>query len=294
MQDTRNFKGIDADKADGPVAPAAGICELSLLDLKAEPFAHVVHERFIDPENYRQLCRTFPNCPPSTGPTGFSLYWGDEEYERLLAEQPAWRALFDTFHSQKFIEWGREQFADVWQREGCRIDLSEARYVPYREDRVDKERAALRKIEHAPHELWVRMDIHQGRVGYSRPVHLDHARRLVSMLVYMCDHTENRMVGGELFLHGAAGRREDHPGVPARIAPRHNLMVAFPCTNGSHHSVSKITSTAVPRNYIQVHISSSVDVWPRQAPPRTWRSALSPLKRRLLEKWPGQMIRARH
>ena len=263
----------------GSLIPATGICELTRLEVRAEPFPHVLHERFIDPEHYRQLCRTFPTCPPGTSPTGFSLYWGDEGYQRLLDEQPAWRALFDTFHSQAFIEWGREQFAEVWQREGCRIDLSGARYVPYREDRVDKERAELRKIEHDPHELWVRMDIHQGRIGYSRPVHLDHARRLVSMLIYMCDHAENHMVGGELFLHG-----DDAPHarqrLPTRVTPRHNLMVAFPCTNGSHHSVSKITSAAAPRNYIQVHISSSVDAWPREETPRL-RRVLSSLRRRL-------------
>ncbi|HEX8844053.1 MAG TPA: 2OG-Fe(II) oxygenase [Pyrinomonadaceae bacterium] len=263
----------------GPLTPATGICELALFDVKAEPFPHVAHERFVDPDYYRQLCRTFPTCPPSTGPTGFSLYWGDEGYQRLLDEQPAWRTLFDTFHSQAFIEWGIKQFAEVWQRDGCRIDLSEARYVPYREDRVDKERAALRRVEHDPHELWVRMDIHQGRLGYFRPVHLDHARRLVSMLIYMCDHTENKMTGGELFLHGVGGREERRPST--RITPRHNLMIAFPCTNGSHHSVSKITSAAAPRNYIQVHISSSVDVWPREAAPRGWRRVLSSVKRRL-------------
>jgi hypothetical protein len=264
----------------GSLKPSEGVCELAPLDIKAEPFAHVVNERFIEPEHYRQLRRTFPNCPPGTSPTGYSLYWGDEGYARLLEEQPAWRALFDTFHSQAFVEWGLAQFAEVWEREGCRIDLSGARYVPYREDRVDKERATLRKIEHEPHELWVRMDIHQGRVGYSRPVHLDHARRLVSMLIYFCDHAESRMVGGELLLHGAEGRREGGT-VPTRVAPRHNLMVAFPCSNASHHSVPRITSAAAPRDYIQVHISSSVDVWPRAAPPRRWRRTLSSLTHRL-------------
>jgi hypothetical protein len=253
---------------------------LTPLDVKAVPFPHVLHERFIAPEHYRQLCRTFPTCPPVTSPTGFSLYWGDDGYQRLIDEQPAWRALFDVFHSQTFIEWGKAQFASVWQRAGCQIDLTEARYVPYCEDRVDKERATLRKIEHDPHELWVRMDIHQGRVGYSRPVHLDHARRLVSMLIYMCDHTENRMVGGELFLHGDDEERTHHA-TPTRIAPRHNLMVAFPCTNGSQHSVSKITSTMIPRNYIQVHISSSIDAWRRAETPPGLRRTLSSLKRRV-------------
>lgn len=250
-----------------------GVCELKLFDVRAHPFPHVLSEGFIEPSRYERLRRTFPACPPGTSPTGFSLYRGDDGYERLLDEEPAWGALFETFHSQAFVDWGVRQFASVWEREGCGIDLSKARYVAYREDRVDKERPRLRKIEHAPEELWVRMDIHQGRVGYSRPVHLDHARRLVSMLVYFCDQAENRMEGGELLLHGAPAS-----GAPKRVTPRHNLMTAFPCANNSHHSVPEITSAAAPRNYLQVHISSSVDIWPRE---RTLRTTLSSLKLRL-------------
>lgn len=256
--------------------PSQRLCELAQLEVKARPLPHVVCENLIAPEQYRQLCRSFPECRPGKSPTGFSLYWGDEEYQRLLDEQPAWRALFETFHSQAFVEWGCKQFPEIYRQSGCKIDPAEARYVPYREDRIDKERATLRKVEYEPQELWVRMDIHQGRVGYYRPVHLDHARRLISMLIYFCDHTENQMSGGELFLHGPNSQ-----GVtPTRITPRHNLMVAFPCSNSSQHSVSKITSAAAPRNYVQAHISSSVDIWPREAQPRLWRRAFTSLKRR--------------
>jgi hypothetical protein len=223
------------------------------------------------------LCRTFPVCPPGIGPTGFSLYWDDEDYERLLDRQPEWRALHDTFHSQTFIEWGAKQFADVWSRDGCTIDPKAARYVPYCESREDKERAALREVTHGSHELWVRMDIHQGHLGYLRREHVDHARRLVSMLIYFCDHDENRMVGGELFLHGQIARDRQ----PTRIAPRHNLMVAFPCSNESLHSVAQLTSASAPRNYLHVFISSSVDVWRRDAAPPLWRRALSSFNRRL-------------
>ncbi|HEY3041130.1 MAG TPA: 2OG-Fe(II) oxygenase [Pyrinomonadaceae bacterium] len=253
------------------------ICDLKQLSVQVEPFPHVTHHQFIFPEYYPELCRSFPNCPPSTGPSGFSLYWGDEGYARLLDEQPAWRALFNTFHSQDFVEWGKAQFTDFWKTERCQIDLSKAHYVPYREDRIDKERATLRKVEHEPHALWVRMDIHQGRIRYDRGVHVDHARRLISMLIYMSDHTESHMVGGELFLHSGPGRQSERT---VRITPRHNLMVAFPCTARSYHSVSKITSMALPRNYVQVHISSSVDIWPRDPVPG-WRRSLSALKRHL-------------
>jgi len=123
--------------------------------------------------------------------------------------------------------------------------------------------------------LWVRMDIHQGRMGYDRPVHLDHARRLMSMLIYMCDQTENEMSGGELFLHAG----ETHL-PPTCVTPRHNLMVAFPCSSRSHHSVSAIAAQLAPRNYVQVNISSSEDIWPR-VPVPGWRRALESLKRHL-------------
>jgi hypothetical protein len=261
------------------VAPAHSTCDLSPRRMNRKPFPHVVHHEFIDSQLYMQLRQTFPTCPPKIGPTGFSLYWGDQGYQQLLEAQPAWRALFKTFHSQLFIEWCREQFAEEWEREDCKINLSQARYVPYCEDRIDKERATLRKIDYAPHELWVRMDIHQGRMGYDRPVHLDHARRLMSMLIYMCDQSENEMIGGELFLHAGAQRKSDDPAA-IRITPCHNLMVAFPCTIRSYHSVSAITAQRAPRNYIQVHISSSIDIWPRPAVPR-WRRTLATVKRHL-------------
>lgn len=245
---------------------------------RLQPFPHVLHDQFIEPEIYSELCRSFPVCPPSTGPTGFSLYWGDEGYTRLVNHNSAWEALFRSFQSPEFVEWGLKQFAEVWEEAGCKINLSEACYVSYREDRIDKERAKLRKVEHEPHELWVRMDIHQGQMGYDRPVHVDHARRLISMLIYLCDHSENQLVGGELLLH--TGYKSPADGTTC-IKPRHNLMVAFPCTANSYHSVSRITSMAAPRNYIQVHISSSVDIWPREPVPRNWGRKLGGLKRRL-------------
>jgi hypothetical protein len=119
------------------------------------------------------------------------------------------------------------------------------------------------------------MDIHQARDGYFRLQHVDYPRRLVSMLIYFCDHDENRMVGGELLLHDQNPQRRE----PTRIAPRHNLMVSFPCTNNSLHSVATLTSATAPRNYVHVFISSSQEVWPRNAAPPLWRRALSSVTR---------------
>ena len=257
---TNGVRGSDMDTIRGKPETDIPVCDLRQLSVNTEPFPHVIHDQFISPELYRQLCESFPTCPPYGGPTGFSLFWGDDDYQRLLDEHPSWLALFNAFQSQVFIDWGKNQFATFWKQEGCIIDPSVARYVPYREHRIDKERATLRAIEHGPQELWVRMDILQGRVGYARHSHLDHGRRLISMLIYMCDQTEIQMAGGELLLHSAEQPGPNDP-PSTRITPRHNLMVAFPCMRRSYHSVPEIISMRAPRNYIQVHISSSVDVW---------------------------------
>ena len=239
---------------------APDVFDLTLLPINNRPFPHVIHERFIDPLIYRQLNDSFPACLGRTGPSRFSLYWGDDEYQQLLDEEPIWQRLFSSFHSQQFIDWTKKQFAPVWEELGYKIDLSNARYVPYREDRIDKPREVLREIKHPPDELWVRMEIHQARVGYWRKIHVDHRRRLLTMLIYFCDHEENRMHGGELLLHDGPEERWNG-GQATRIAPRPNLMAAFPCWSRAFHSVAPITAQAAPRNYLQVHISSSVDIW---------------------------------
>ena len=234
---------------------AQGICDLSYRALNEQPFPHLINNHFIQPEIYEQLRSSFPKCPRNSGPTGYSLYSDDKEYQKLLDREPAWQALFNCFHDQTFIDWAREQFSPWWSQLGCTIDLAKARYVPYREDRIDKDRQTLRRVEHEPDQLWVRMDIYQGHAGYTREVHVDHRRRLLSMLIYFCEQRENEMVGGELLLHDA-GRVPE-----ARVVPQHNLMVAFPCAAQSYHSVTPIQSLTAPRNYIQVQISSSVEIW---------------------------------
>lgn len=223
------------------------------------PFPHIRSEAFLDADLYAQLRSSFPQCPPSTGPTGTSLYWGDPEYDRLVTEHPAWRTLFTSVQSQSFVDACLERFRSVIESDECLLDLSQARFVSYRESREDKELRHLSRIEHAPHELWVRMDIHQGHVGYERHIHCDHKRRVLSMLVYFCDAAEDRMQGGELLLHPPKHRF--WPAKVQAIAPRHNRMVAFACSKNSRHSVPVIESLAAPRNFVQIAISSSVDAW---------------------------------
>jgi hypothetical protein len=237
------------------------VIDLNAAPVRTKPFEHVSKENYINPEIYAELVRSFPKCPPSTGPTGYSTYWGDGIYDGLIAGNRAWKAVFDAFHSQEFIDYSLRQFADAYRSDGCVIDLTKARYVPYNEAREDKELRHISKVVHDPHELWVRMDIHQGLLGYTRAVHLDHRRRLISMLVYLCDADQNEMVGGDLVLH--RGKKPSLFGMGDLVVrPKHNRMVAFPCHARSFHSVPEITSEKGPRNFLQITVSSSVDAWP--------------------------------
>jgi hypothetical protein len=38
-------------------------------------------------------------------------------------------------------------------------------------------------------------------------------------------------------------------------------MILFPCINTSLHSVSRIDAQRRPRNFVQLTVSSSVDLW---------------------------------
>ena len=234
--------------------------DLEIAEIRPDPFPHVVKENFIAPDLYDDLCRSFPDCPPNSGPTGYSYFWGDPEYAKLLDSSPAWKALFDATHSQAFIDYVIRQFRGVCEAHECVIDLDKARYVSYCESRTDKERRNLSRVEHEPHELWVRTDILQGRIGYDRRSHLDHRRRLAALLIYFCDAKENEMEGGELVLHAEHAKQD--PVRDVVIKPQHNRLVAFACANNSYHSVPTIVAQKAPRNFVQVGVSSSLDAWP--------------------------------
>ena len=233
---------------------------LSPLPVRNEPFAHIEKEQFLRRDVYEELERTYPVCPPSTGPSGFSYYWGDAEYESLITNNWAWRSFFDTAHSQAFVDFLVTQFADAYAAKGCTIDLRKAKYTPYRETREGKEMRHL-KDRMAPEELFVRLDVHQGHIGYKRKIHVDHRRRVATMLLYFCDSDASGRDGGDLVLHREHLRVFRPEG--ARVRPKRNLMAGFACSPVSHHSVPEIVAQSSPRNFVQIQLSSSVDAWTR-------------------------------
>ncbi len=234
-----------------------------IVPVQKSPMDHVLKDGFLDRDLYQELLHTFPKCEANSGPTGFSVFWGDPRYEELLAESTAWRTFFELTQSPAFVGYCVEQFRQTYVDHGCKVDPADFRYVRYIETRADKERRHIQNLQHAINEIFVRPDILQGNIGYDRKIHLDHRRRLMTVLVYFCDAVENAMVGGDLVLlsaevlHGFRQRRV--------VRPAHNRMAAFACSNESFHEVPRIVQQSRPRNFVQITLSSSYDLWPDQA-----------------------------
>lgn len=219
------------------------------------PFDHVCSDDFLPPDLFAELASTFPECPAASGPTGFTIHAGDPEFDELMRSNAAWRAFQETCDSQAFVDFVLRQFADRFAT-AATTDLTRARHVRYVESRADKERRHLAHPMHPADALWTRFDLMQGRVGYKRAKHLDHRRRAATMLIYFTDAAASDTVGGDLVLHDADG------GASTVVTPRANRLVMFPCCNASWHSVSTIVRQGRPRNFLQVTLSSSLDLWP--------------------------------
>lgn len=217
------------------------------------PFPHFVAKDWLDADLYRELSNTFPELQSSSGPTGYGLFWGDPQYDLLLSRSAAWRTLFDAFQTDDFVSSIMKLFEPTFRDESIH-DLSNAHYITFIEDRQDKENVALRHVGNPPDALYVRVDLLQGRVGYDRRRHLDHRRRAATVLIYFGDAEELAMDGGDLILHGDAGST-------VTVRPRANLAAGFVSNNASWHSVSPIRAQLAPRNFVQVTVSSSVDLW---------------------------------
>lgn len=247
----------------------------------AWPFPHALADHFFRPAVYEKLRDEFPSIGAKSGSSNgpHSLYWGDEEYEGHLEQSPSWKDVFHMIQSQAFVDFMIEQFEGYWEREGCTLDLSKARYVPYIEDRVDKERVNLRRVEHAPHELWCRLDFSESNHGSYGSLHRDQRRRLISMLVYFDRPEDPASLEGGLMLHRegidlqllrrllngrvpkAYSLVRDRVATTTRVQAQANRTIVLLNGNGSWHSVPKAQPARLPARHVRIVISSSVDIW---------------------------------
>lgn len=229
--------------------------DLSALPVEQAPFPHAVLGTVFAPEFFAALERSYPVCPPASGPTGHTIHRGDPEFEAVMAGQPEWRAVFEACHSQPFVDALATLFAAEIDR-GCEVAGDDLRFADHVETRAEKEQGRIAVPQLPPEAMFVRFDFMQGMDAYVRRPHLDHRRRLGTMLIYFDTPGADTFRGGDLVLH-------DRRGSPVRrIAPAANKAVLFPCSDRSWHSVDAVTDCRKPRRFVQVALSSTHDIWP--------------------------------
>lgn len=248
--------------------------DLVALPVEEAPFPHAVLDTLFTPELFAALAHSYPVCPPASGPTGHTIHRGDPEFDAVMAAQSEWRAVFDACHSQAFVDALATLFAAEIDR-ACGVARTDLRFADHVETRAEKEQGRIAAPQLPPEAIFVRFDFMQGMDAYVRRPHLDHRRRLGTMLIYFDSPGAETFQGGDLILHDRRGRAE------RRIAPAANRAVLFPCSDRSWHSVDAVTHCRRPRRFVQIALSSTHDLWPRAMLP-----ARNPIQ------WGRRLVRA--
>lgn len=258
-------------------------------DVCVEPFPHITKKDFIETSLYARLKAEFPpdevfsRNTTAGGRSGRDLYRGDKAYDDFLKASPAWREFHDYINSSAYLDFALELFGDYLEKLECKVSRAGAHFVDYIEPReVLRYKSKIRwRIEMAAQkiakakqkdEIFVRLDLAQGAVGYGKAVHCDRGNRLTSMIVYFCNAEDIAMQGGELLLHEHIEKRpgsrfERHPKpqltrVIGTVIPDDNLGLLFLCSNNSYHSATPVKAQRGYRNFIYVSLSSrSPMIW---------------------------------
>lgn len=275
--------------------------QISRSDVRSSPFPHLVTPRLLPDDLYAALKADWPEggdfeaTASQTGSvgsragrgTGFDIYRGDAAYDALIARSAAWAAFDRWINSPAFFETYLALFGADGEAMGIAAEIDPARYDrSYIEPRATlTEHATLgaklgnyaRKLTRGfsaktPVDLFTRLDITRSLGGYAKPPHCDRPNRLCSLIVYFSDAEATGLEGGDLLIYRA--KREvpirDAPRHPrpeevemvAKLKPRENLAVFFPCCNTSYHGVTAVTSQGVARDFLYINISArTASLW---------------------------------
>lgn len=265
---------------------------ISAADVAADPFPHVVKQGILPDDLFAALKADYPSSEvfaeqrarfggagSRTG-KGSDIYRGDEAFGAVIGRSEAWRAFAAYINSDRFLDTFCEVFAAHLDKIGLAVDIRNSKVAPdYVEPReVLTEHATLvDRIAHAaepvgglfqrprPVDLFTRLDIHSGAGGYQKPPHTDRPNRLCSLIIYFTDAEAVGMDGGDLQLFKLTQaekvrRFARHPAQEdveevARLTPKPNLGVLFPCQNNSYHGVTAVKSQGLARDFLYINIS---------------------------------------
>lgn len=188
---------------------------------------------------------------------------GDAEYDRLITESPAYKAIHEWVYSQGFIETFLEMFdEEIEVRVSSGELLLDPRKLPIQPHPYEyRKMVGLSSVKKSDPFLFPRLDIGIGKLNYGLEnggggIHVDNLTRLVSILLYIDDNPT--MVGGEHRLY----RIEKKQPVIDKIYPAQpNFMVASLQSNSAFHDVNPVTAIEGFRKAMYMAVSCSTVIW---------------------------------
>ena len=206
----------------------------------------------------------------------------DAAFVQFMDGSDVWRGFYKQVNSREFVEGIISLFDDSIQETGGTLGVDDWEFDElgprmansFRERLfrkfgvttvLDRMRSAFTQGA-----LCVSFDIAWARDGYSTEIHTDNRNKLAAFLIYF---NETDGEGGEFLVHQLKEGleapddirypREDEVDVRKRLSPKPNRGAIFLNCNRAYHSVSPLSGSTAPRQFLYVSIGSrySAPIW---------------------------------
>ena len=161
--------------------------------------------------------------------------------------------MVESICSHEFIDYVINQFGDELVQQGCTLDLDKAKYIDFIETKENRRSSGLTK-----NDLFIRVDIQQAKMGYTKGIHTDKVHRFCSLTLSLCGKDTLVLVGSGLGLFTQSSETAE----PVKtVEVRDNSAMIFPRWPNSFHAVMPIEKIGLSRNFLFIAISSTQDIW---------------------------------
>ena len=230
------------------------------------PFPHLKISDVIEKDVYENL--KFPELKKRENTrSGWDLFKGEKLWDEFFAKKP-WYYLKETLESREFISSILEQFEQEILKDSRINNPLNYKIIDFIENPAQQQRMYLTSKQKSkePNEYFLRFDLQASDGSTLRVPHVDHCRRIVGGVMFLCDSNEEGIHGGEFALWKdlkfANNRKPMECEMVKKLPIRHNTMYIFLNNNMAFHAPNPMTECIGMRKWIYFSISMKMNVWP--------------------------------
>ena len=194
--------------------------------------------------------------------SGWDLFKGESEWD-LVFGQEGWKDVKEKLNSQKFITKILDFFSEELARNG--LNVGGQKLVEFDELGANQQCQTLKWSRNHNDEVFTRIEFESPDGSTLRIPHVDHARRLIDAVFFMCDGVDDGIEGGEFGLWEDEEYANDRKPHKCRLVKlllvKANSMYVFLNANNAFHALTAMTESVGSRRWIYFSISSKYNFW---------------------------------